>query len=70
MDALEIDDTPSKGEQGATAGRQQRRSNQRAPAEKFSDPPAPINRKAEIGKLEAATERAFQVAKKLQERGT
>jgi tetratricopeptide (TPR) repeat protein len=68
-DALEIDGTPSKGEQGATAGLQKRRSNQRATAEKFSDPPAPVNRKAEIGKLEAATELAFQVAKKLQERG-
>jgi tetratricopeptide (TPR) repeat protein len=55
MDALEIDDTPSKGERGTTVGRQTRRSNQRATAE--------------IGKPEAATERAFQVAKKLQERG-
>src|SRR3984893_7839991 len=69
MDALGIDDTPSKGEPGATVGRQQRRSNQRATAEKFSDPPAPVNRKTEIGKPEISTELAFQAAKKLQERG-
>jgi tetratricopeptide (TPR) repeat protein len=69
MDALEIDGPPSKGEQGATAGRQKLSSNQRATAENFSDPPAPANRKAEIGKPEASTELAFQVAKKLQKRG-
>jgi tetratricopeptide (TPR) repeat protein len=69
MDALEIDGTPSEGERGTTAGRQQRRSNQRAAAEKFSDPPAPVNRKAEIGKPEVSTELAFQAARKLQERG-
>jgi tetratricopeptide (TPR) repeat protein len=55
IDALDIDGTRSKGEQDATAGRQEQRSNQRATAE--------------IGKSEAATERAFQVARKLQERG-
>src|SRR6266436_407756 len=69
MDALEIHDTSSKGEQGTTAGRQKLRSNQRATVEKFSDPPAPVNRKAEIGKPEVSTELAFQAAKKLQERG-
>jgi tetratricopeptide (TPR) repeat protein len=69
MDALEIDGTASKGERGATAGRQKRRSNQRATAENLSNPPAPANRKAEIGKPEAWTELAFQVAKKLQARG-
>ena len=69
VDALEIEDTPSKAEQGATAGLQKRRSNQRAAAENFSEPPAPADRKAEIGKPEASTELAFRVAKKLQERG-
>jgi tetratricopeptide (TPR) repeat protein len=68
-DALEIDDTSSRGEQGATAAHQKRRSNQRVTAENFSGPPAPVNRKAEIGKPEAATELAFQAAKKLQARG-
>src|SRR5258708_36654899 len=69
MDALEIDGPPSKGEQGATAGRQKLRSNQRATVENFSDPPTPVNRNAEIGKREVSTELAFQPAKKLQQRG-
>jgi tetratricopeptide (TPR) repeat protein len=69
MDALEIDAAPSKGEQGATAGRQKRRSNQRASAENVPAPPVPAKRKTETGKPEAWTERALQVAKKLHERG-
>jgi tetratricopeptide (TPR) repeat protein len=68
-DALEIDGTPSKGEQSANAGRQKRRSNQRATAENLSDPQVPGNRNADIGKPKAWTELTFQVAKKLQERG-
>jgi tetratricopeptide (TPR) repeat protein len=56
MDALDIDATASEGEQDATA-------------ENVSNPPAPANRKAEIGKPEAPTELVFQVARKLQARG-
>ena len=74
MDALEIDSSPSRAAPGATAGRQTRLSNQRATAEIISDPPAPANHEPEIGKAgtgepEAWTELAFQVARKLQERG-
>jgi tetratricopeptide (TPR) repeat protein len=69
LDALEIDGPASKGELGAAAGRHKRRSNQRATQENLSAPPVPANRKAEVGKPEAWTELAFQVAKKLQDRG-
>ena len=69
MDALEVDGTASRDEQDAAAGRQRLRSKQRATAENFSGPPAPANRKAEIGKPEAPTELVFQVARKLQARG-
>ena len=69
VDALWIDSTPSKGERGATAGRRERRSNQRVAAENLSDPPAPANRQAEIDKPGALTELAFQAARKLQARG-
>jgi tetratricopeptide (TPR) repeat protein len=70
LDALEIDGPASKGEQqGATAGRQKRRSNQRVSAENLSNPPVPVHRKAEIGSPKAWTELAFKVAKKLHERG-
>ena len=69
MDALWVDGIPSEGERGATAGRQKRRLNQRATAENSSDPPAPANRKAEIGKAEVLTELAFQAAMKLRALG-
>lgn len=69
MDALEIDSPPSRRGQGAAAGRQKRRSNQRARAESLPHAPAPAVRKAEVGKPEALTELAFQVARKLQARG-
>jgi tetratricopeptide (TPR) repeat protein len=69
MDALEIDGARSKSEPRAPAGRHKRRSNQRATAENLSDPPIPAPLQAETGKPQAWTELAFQVAKKLQERG-
>jgi tetratricopeptide (TPR) repeat protein len=69
MDALKIDNTASKGEGVAPAGREKRRSNQRASAENLSDAPAPASRQVEIDKPGAWTELAFQVARKLQERG-
>jgi tetratricopeptide (TPR) repeat protein len=69
MDALEIDSSPSETAPGVAAGRQKRRSNQRATAENLSALSAPANRKAEIGKPEAGTELVFQAAKKLQQRG-
>jgi tetratricopeptide (TPR) repeat protein len=74
LDALEIDGTASKGgsskgEQGAAARRQKRRSNQRATQENLSASPVPAHQRAEVGKPEAWTELAFQVAKKLQDRG-
>ena len=69
LDALKIDGAPAKGEPSVPAGRHKRRSNQRVTQEGVSAPPAAANWKAEIGKPEAWTELAFQVAKKLQERG-
>jgi tetratricopeptide (TPR) repeat protein len=67
MDALKTDS--GNGQQGAATGRQKRRSNQRRPTENLSDPSAPADRNPAIGEREAVTERAFQVAKKLQARG-
>jgi tetratricopeptide (TPR) repeat protein len=66
MDGLGVESSPSKRAQGATAARQERRSNRRAAPEN-TEPLA--NREAEIGKKEALAELAFQTAKKLQERG-
>jgi len=69
MDALEIDGTRSRAGQDEASGRQRRRSHRRATAKNRSDPPAPSNRRAAIGRPEPWTEPAFQVAKKLQDRG-
>ena len=68
LDALGIDGSASKGAQGPAAERKKLRSNQRTTVKNPSEPP-PAVREAEIGKLEAGTEFAFQVAKKLLERG-
>jgi tetratricopeptide (TPR) repeat protein len=69
MDALAIDSSPAKGAQGANAGRDRQRSHQRARSENRSNRPAPAGREVQKGKPEAWTELAFQVARKLQERG-
>ncbi|MGA2125668.1 MAG: tetratricopeptide repeat protein [Xanthobacteraceae bacterium] len=68
MDALEIDSSAAGGAQGTNA-RHKRRSSRRATAENLSDRPVPANRTVEIGKSEAWTEVAYEVARKLQEQG-
>jgi tetratricopeptide (TPR) repeat protein len=68
VDALEGISAPHQDVQGAAAGRQEPRSNLRAPEEQ-SRQPAPTNRQAEIRKFEERTEATFRVARKLQKRG-
>jgi tetratricopeptide (TPR) repeat protein len=71
MDALGIDDpTVSKAEQGAIASRSKRSSKRPATTDKTSSAPASVNREAEVAKPATAwPDLAFEVAKKLQERG-
>jgi tetratricopeptide (TPR) repeat protein len=69
IDALEIEGAASRAEPGAAAGRHKRRSNYRATQERVQEdaPASPVP--APVGKPGAWTELAFQVAKKLHERG-
>jgi tetratricopeptide (TPR) repeat protein len=68
-DALESRGGASSDAQGATAGWVGPRSDQSATAENLSGRAAPQNQKVETGDTEDRVEAAFQVAKKLQQRG-
>jgi tetratricopeptide (TPR) repeat protein len=67
VDALGIDGSLSERANGGTGGRKQRRLSPRATSKNVSDPPTPT--RVEIDGLAAATDRVFQVARKLQQRG-
>jgi tetratricopeptide (TPR) repeat protein len=70
IDALDIDDAPAKkGARETSAGRHKRRSHHGGRSESRSNPTAPEGRETQKGKPERWTELAFQVARKLQERG-
>ncbi len=70
VETLEIEGfAVNKGARGTSAGRHKRRSHQGGRSESRSNLPAPESREAHEGKPERWTELAFQVARKLQERG-
>jgi tetratricopeptide (TPR) repeat protein len=77
IDTLDLDDPPAKGPAngpakgaaGTSTERSKRRSRQGAKLENLSDLPAPKGREIQEDEPEAWTELAFQVARKLQERG-